>query len=254
MENNVKLLDSWIRSCLSYPQDQFFDQLMNKINDHCEVIKQGSVRTFAEVKSNKNKLKGDLFEIMCFRLLRDGSLGIKCKNIWLFKDLPQDLRTYLSFSNKDVGIDIIIETISEEWIAVQCKYRKKPNKSFRQTDNGPKRISWQVNWKDLSTFYSLCERTGPHSTNSQEEPSKSGWKTYLVMTTAESVNRQGRKGPKDKSICIGSFKGLSKEAWFKFIGDTGNTLDKEKDTLDKEKDTLTLNELRLKRLALFDKK
>ena len=76
-----------------------------------------------------------------------------------------------------MGIDIIVEN-DGIFQAIQCKYKKH---------TGYKKNI--LTWKILSTFYALCLRTGP-------------WDKYIVMTNCEYTLRQGKKTPKDFSICI----------------------------------------------------
>jgi hypothetical protein len=216
----MEVLKQLIRQCVSLPEDQVFDKLMEKINDYAHNVNyDGKIADLKKAKVNKNKLKGDIFEIICLELLKNGCL-VKCQEAWLFKDLPLELRKRLSFNDaKDVGIDIVIHLGNDVYSAVQCKYRSESkHKSVNINKDGQNkkiRLKWQVTWEDLSTFYSLCDRTGI--------PGK-GWNKYIVMTTAESVNRKGRKNYKDLSICNGSFRGLPKDAWFTLLGDKGNTI------------------------------
>ena len=205
----MEVIRSVLYQCVSLPEDQVFDKLMEKINDYSHNINFGQTGTMKSVKTNKNKVKGDIFEIICVNMIRNNSFkDIKCKNVWLFKELPDKIADFLGFKHKmDKGIDIIVETVDGFWLAVQCKYRSKPKTIYKK---------WKVTWDELSTFYSLCERTGPQN---------SKWYKHVVITTAEFVGREGRKNEKDLSICVGTFMGLPKEEWFKLIGDTGNKLD-----------------------------
>ena len=86
-----------------------------------------------------------------------------------------------------MGIDIICEN-NGIFSAVQCKY-KKPCKTRKHC----------VTWKELSTFYALCLKT------------QIPWKKYIVMTNCEYVTHMGQKTEKDQSICIGTFRNISKD-------------------------------------------
>ena len=197
-------------------QEQFFDQLIKKIDIHFDGIVAHNIGDLA----NKRE-KGQFFEFICVALIKNGAFDRyfhKVKECWLFKDIPIDIKKFLCFSNKDMGIDIIVKNIDDEWFPIQCKYKKKSihNKPIRN----------KVDWKTLSTFYSLCDRTGPPK----------GWHKLVVITNCESINRQGRKSYKDLSVCIGSFRAIPKDIWFKSIG---NKIDN--------------NEIRMKRLAYYNK-
>ncbi len=84
-----------------------------------------------------------------------------------------------------MGIDIVVHD-KGSFYAVQCKYKKR-------TEHG-------VGWKELSTFYALCMRTGP-------------WKGHIVMTSCRYVSRQGRKTSADVSICLGTLRALTSDQW-----------------------------------------
>ena len=271
----METIKSLLYQCISLPEGELFDKLMEKINDYSYNLDY-KINDLKVIKKNKNKVKGDLFELICIGLIRNNSIkSIKCKEAWLFKELPADLRKKLYFNNaKDVGIDIVVNTTSDQWIAVQCKYRSKPkHKSITINKEGEYKkinLKWQVTWADLSTFYSLCARTGINETGIIT----GGWAKHVVMTTAESVNRQGRKNEKDVSICIGTFRGISKSEWFKLLGDEGNVignnidntdtvgkidniiynLDMSKLSLDDPIDIPDINLIREKRLLLLEKK
>lgn len=172
--------------------------------------------TISSMKINKNKQKGSLFELLCIKLLLlkpfiQKSLSL-VEEAWLFKDIPSDIRTSLSLTKKDMGIDIVAKTVDGNWIAVQCKYRKKPEKQ-RYTPKGYP-IPHRVGFKDLSTFNSLAERTGP----------KEGWYRRVVMTNCDSINRQGRKDHEDLSICRKTFLSFGREVWCGLLNDHGYTV------------------------------
>lgn len=242
--NTLKTLKKLIYPCLSLTQNEFFDRLMQRIDDHFITLDKYS--TLNDIK-NKNKSKGELFELICFNFIKLNVFKqINCLNVWLFKDLPDNLRQEFGLSYKDMGIDIIVQTVDNKWLAIQCKYRKKP--THKNTNGYP--AKWKVNWKDLSTFYSLCQRTGIKDI---------GWNKHIVITTAESVNRQGLKNDKDISICLGTFRNIEKSKWLELIGDKGETLNgsslnidtklNDKDT--KLNDSPNIDELRSKRLKFL---
>lgn len=171
-----------------------------------------------------NKRRGDLFEQMTKRLLQVGGIpisglldpiqagGCALDEIYLFSEIPTDIRQALGLSTRDMGIDLVARIPPHYtkngvggWIAIQCKYRKKPrpNPRFRQP--------FAVPWAELSTFYSLCARTGP-------------WLRHVVVTSADSVSRQGKKNGMDYSVCGARLRGLPRSVWQAFCGYEGHTL------------------------------
>ena len=253
----MDVIKSLVRKCVSLQEDQIYDKFIQTLEDYAINYGTEGVSNLKSIKKNKNKIKGDLFEILCLNFIKNNTFkSIRCKDAWLYKDLPDKLREKLGFKNmRDMGIDIIVLTEGDEWYAVQCKYRsvKKYKSITLKNKDGEyfnKKIDNQVKWKDLSTFYSLCERTGNPNI---------GWSKYVVMTTAKSLNLQGRKNEKDLSICVGTFKGLSKEEWFKILGDTGNTIGEnvviEKvDSPVQQKVEINVDLIRQKRLLAFSNK
>ena len=151
-------------------------------------------------KRDNKKIRGDIFEEFCVLYLKH----IKnYNNVWRLPDVPEDILIKLSLKRRDMGIDIICEN-NGLYTAVQCKYKK--HTSSRKHS---------VSWKELSTFYALCLRSGFPEV---------GWDKYIVMTNCEFVNHMGKKTEKDLSICIGTFRNISKEEWTSMCGLTGNII------------------------------
>jgi hypothetical protein len=152
--------------------------------------------TFVELRTRENKkLRGDIFEVFCVLYLK----SVKgYDEVWRLEDVPEELLAQLSLKRKDMGIDLIAQR-GTTFSAVQCKY-KKPT--------GKKSI---VTWKALSTFYSLCMRSGP-------------WEKYIVMTNCDYIRHVGAKTDKDLSICLRSFQGITKEQWVGLCGMEGRKM------------------------------
>lgn len=114
------------------------------MNQIIESIK--SIHTFDEIYEHTEDLskkeKGDLFEIITYHLFRlNPVLKYNVKNIWMYTDVPNDIRTYLNLPVKDKGIDILIQMKDLSFRAVQCKFRQNPYVA--------------INWNELSTFFGL---------------------------------------------------------------------------------------------------
>lgn len=68
-----------------------------------------------------NKIKGDLFEyVIKYLLLFQGK-----KYVYLFNEIPDEIRNKLNQDHKDRGLDIICSDDNKEWIGIQCKWRDK---------------------------------------------------------------------------------------------------------------------------------
>lgn len=175
------------------------------------------VNSIHEMKQRENKkIRGDIFEEFCVLYLKHVK---KYDEVYLLKDVDDELLNKLSLRRQDMGVDIVVKN-GNEYYAVQCKYRKYEIKSTC------------VTWKQLSTFYGLCLRTGP-------------WNKYIVMTTANYVKREGRKTENDLSICFGTFNNLTSEDWLKMCQITGNILS------ENNKEKISLEDLREKRKLFY---
>ena len=106
-------------------------------------------------------------------------------DVWLLADAPDATLELLGMKRRDMGIDVVVHH-NGAFYAVQCKYK-------RPTARG-------VGWKELSTFYALCMRTGP-------------WKKHIVMTNCTFVSHQGRRTSADVSICLGTLRALTSYQW-----------------------------------------
>jgi predicted helicase len=95
-------------------------------------------------KSNQSKLAGDIFENVCKYFLQIApQYRTKLKNVWLLKEVKEDLRRKLNLPSTDEGIDLIAETFDGKFWAIQSKYRSDPKDTL--TVKG-----------DLATFANLA--------------------------------------------------------------------------------------------------
>ena len=95
-------------------------------------------------KSGQAKLAGDIFENVCKHFLQTApQYQTKLKNIWLLKEVKEDLRRKLNLPSTDEGIDLIAETFDGKYWAIQSKYRSDPKDTL--TIKG-----------DLATFANLA--------------------------------------------------------------------------------------------------
>jgi predicted helicase len=95
-------------------------------------------------KSGQAKIAGDIFENVCKYFLQTApQYQTKLKNVWLLKEVKEDLRRKLNLPSTDEGIDLIAETFDNKYWAIQSKYRSDPKDTL--TIKG-----------DLSTFANLA--------------------------------------------------------------------------------------------------
>jgi predicted helicase len=78
-------------------------------------------------KSGQAKFAGDIFENVCKYFLQTApQYQTKLKNVWLLKEVKEDLKRKLNLPNTDEGIDLIAETFDNKYWAIQSKYRSDP--------------------------------------------------------------------------------------------------------------------------------
>lgn len=233
------LFHSFVSNLAAVPPEQFFDEFIKRCDYHFDSLTSTSINQLQ--KTNKSQLKGAFFELVCFRLLQHNAFPQieRLENVWMFADFPVEQRQLFQLRNKDMGIDMIGLTITGKWLAIQCKYRREPRRKSVNVGNKQVRLYWSVPWKDLSTFYSLVTRTGP--------PGR-GWDQQIVITNCPSINRQGRKGIKDLSICQGSFRSIPKDVWLAAVGYQGHKLTDSAPEPEKE-EQVDVDHVRAKRLA-----
>ena len=141
--------------------------------------------TIQEMKARQtSKARGDIFEGFCAIYLR---CVCRYDDVWLLTDAPDATLERLGMKRRDMGIDIVVHH-KGSFYAVQCKYK------------APTAHSTGVSWKELSTFYALCMRTGP-------------WEKHIVMTNCTFVRHQGRRTSADMSICLGTLRALTSDQW-----------------------------------------
>lgn len=237
---NYPVFNDLIRKLQENQQnDSLFDIFVNSILEHHDK----PVHSLIEMRQNrKTKTKGDLWEIFCKFYLQKIK---KYDNVWLLKETPDDILNLLKLRKNDVGIDIIA-CKNNKYSAVQCKF-KKPREGLVPGTW----IAYNcVNWKELSTFYALCNSTNDNN-----------WENHIVMTNTKYVRHMGNKTKKDKSICYGTF---SKMTSFDFINLTNNghhiiqetTNENDKNEESKRKsvkrrERMNLNKMREARLKYF---
>ena len=125
----------------------------------CQKWYDQPAHTFTEMRMRDNKkIRGDVFEdfsVLYLKHVRGYT------NVWRLEDVPEHVLGGLGLKRPDMGIDIVAEK-DGKYAAVQCKYKKHTGRKSKNV----------LSWKQLSTFYALCLRTGP-------------WEKYIVMTNCD---------------------------------------------------------------------
>ena len=94
-------------------------------------------RMFGEMNNND---KGRFFEYFAeFFFKNDHRYTQHVSEYWRLENLPDAIRKLLGIPSNDIGIDGIIRTFDDEYLAVQVKFRSD--------------INVVITWKELATFY-----------------------------------------------------------------------------------------------------
>ena len=185
--------------------------------------------SFTDLRNRLNKkLRGDIFEEFCVLYL----LHIKkYEQVWRLENVPEEILTELALKRRDMGIDLIAKH-DNGYYAIQCKYKK--HSDARKNS---------VSWKSVSTFYALCLRTGKLSNTQKVERE---WKKYIVMTNCDFVRHEGEKTDKDLSICIGTFRKITKDEWILMCDVKGHTINQTIQEIQETQETIPeyINEIK----------
>lgn len=192
--------------------------LFDEFQTECQKWYEQPAHTLTEMRTRDNKkIRGDIFEDFTVLFLKHAR---NFDEVWRLGDVPEEVLDKLGLKrNQDMGIDIVAKK-DGKYYAVQCKYKK--HTSFKKNI---------LTWKQLSTFYALCLRTGP-------------WEKYIVVTNCEYTRHAGKKTVKDVSICLKTLQGITKEQWTRMCELEGHTLTE-------SSNPKNLQELRAARLARF---
>ena len=186
-EDIDKQLTAEISKLLKFQGSEICDKLMESF----EAIYDGPVHSIAELRASlSRKSRGDIFEHFALRYFKV-CLGYKS---WLLEDVPDELLRKLKLKRRDMGIDLIAVDDLGRAYAIQAKFRKRSKR----------RKTFGVSWRQLSTFYALASRSGPYH-------------KHVVFTNADYVRHAGNRTPEDKSICIGTLRGISKGSWCELV-------------------------------------
>ena len=137
--------------------------------------------------STTTKQTGDKFETLSVLFLKS-----LYPVVWLQKEIPNDIKTLLNLPSKDMGIDIVCQTTDNQYVAVQCKFRR-PSKSKDILHHA-------VTKTQLATFHELTKETGP-------------WITKILMTNAPVVFDKSEMIIYDKQF----FKQITRIKWIEIL-------------------------------------
>lgn len=87
---------------------------------------------FNSLKQASNS--GKIFEEFCkYFYLAEPSIKNDFRNVWLFTEVPLDIKDKLNLAQIDHGVDLVLEGQTGEYSVVQCKFRGNQNSSISWT-------------------------------------------------------------------------------------------------------------------------
>jgi len=88
------------------------------------------LNTIKSSVSQKKTIAGKVFEYFCkYYFILDPTQD-EYESVWLYEEIPENIRTDLQLPPIDHGIDILLRNREGEYCAVQCKFKNDENKSL----------------------------------------------------------------------------------------------------------------------------
>ena len=198
--NIKKELVSCIKAAVSKSNGNVFQNLQTVFT----VYFNKPCNNMVELKKKNTRQKGLVFEVFCMMYLQ-----AKGYEVWMLSECPPEILEQQGLKSFDMGIDLIarFKNNGSEWlyVPIQCKYRSVTKDKFG-------RDVCKVGWKDISTFISLCARTGK-------------WIKNIIMTNADSVRWGGKKSKFDYVMAKKTFEKCNNLFWLHLAGlQIGNKL------------------------------
>ena len=76
------------------------------------------------------KQRGNAFELLTELFLKvDPIYRSKLKEVWHESDIPPNVRHKLGLPSPEIGVDLVAQTKSGEFWAIQCKYHHDPSRA-----------------------------------------------------------------------------------------------------------------------------
>lgn len=114
--------------------------------------------------------KGKIFEQFCkFYYLYEPSVNGEYKNVWLFEEVPIDVKNKLGLAKRDHGADLVLENQEGEYSVVQCKFRTDQNSKLSWTKDKLANLFAEGNKSDYLIVFSNCSGIDKHSISKSPE-------------------------------------------------------------------------------------
>ena len=200
--------DILVSIIFNYEEQFIFKEIMKKFESYCNNCE------------NVSGMKGDLFEHFSYLYLKRYN---EIETVWLYKDIPIEIKNKLNLTTMDYGIDLIGLDKHGNYYAVQSKYRKREN------------YKTEISWRKLSTFYAMANKSGP-------------FVKHIVISTTDSIVNVGKKMEKEVFIGYQELSKINLDGWMKIAN-----LNQKNYKLNGER-TENIEDIRKKRIKYFSKK
>lgn len=95
--------------------------------------------------AKKDTRAGKIFEVFTkFYFLVSPTEKDNFKNVWLFEEIPFEVRNKLNLGNQDYGVDLVLQDIEDQYFVVQCKYKNDESS----------KLNWSAD--KLANLFAFC--------------------------------------------------------------------------------------------------
>jgi predicted helicase len=147
-------------------------------NDFLSIIKNAStwLDVYGELSkqnTGRNPAVGKLFEKFCkYYYLLDPLVKNEYRNVWLFSEIPQNIKTRLNLGKVDHGIDLVLEGVDGTLSVVQCKFRNNQSSNISWTKDNLANLFADGDKADYFIVFTNASGLDKHSLTKKENQLK----------------------------------------------------------------------------------
>jgi superfamily II DNA or RNA helicase len=120
-----------------------------------------------------NDSRGQLFEYFCkYYFLCEPCVTKEYKNVWLFNEIPTEIKNKLNLGNVDHGVDLVLQGIDGSLSVVQCKFRKNQESIISWTKDNLANLFADGDRADYFIVFTNASGIDSHSLTKKDEKLK----------------------------------------------------------------------------------
>lgn len=124
----------------------------------------------AQLNSKNSKLAGTLFEYFCkYYYLAEPIVASDYKNVWLYEEVPQEVKEKLNIAKQDHGIDLILINHEDEYTVVQCKFRNDQSSRLSWTKDKIANLFAEADRANFEILFTNASDLDDYSKNKHAE-------------------------------------------------------------------------------------